>query len=240
MSYKATFRCPKCNGGGYYHPLNTEGKVKYSEIRPCDAPGCLKDSVRAYQKGEHLQNSGLVQSPIPQINGAHQTFENFNPKLPGVQEAYKYAKAIANAKPDSPWLIIYGGTGNGKSHLLNAIANAVMNRGVAVRLVLMAELLSSLRMAIETKQVDFKLKELKEIPYLLIDELGLEYGTDWEKEKIEELLSARWHYGRTTIAASNLDIEQLPDRIKSRFKDANLSRWVLNEGGDYRLTRGRA
>jgi len=187
-----------------------------------------------------MQKSGLVQSPIPQVDGTRQTFGTFNQKVPGVQDCYKKAKAIASGKSDYPWLIIYGGTGNGKSHLLNAIANEVMTRGIPVRLVLMAELLSSLRMAIETNNVDFKLKELKEIPYLLIDELGLEYGTDWEKAKIEELLSARWHYGLHTVAATNLDIEQLPDRIKSRFKDEVLSRWVRNGGGDYRLNRGKA
>ena len=123
--------------------------------------------------------------------------------------------------------------------MLNAIANRAMERGVSVKLIMMAELLSELRMAIEDKQADFKMNLLKEVPYLLIDELGLEYGTEWEKEKIEELLAARWANGRFTVVATNRDIEELPPRIKSRFKDQHLSRWVKNEAGDYRATRGK-
>jgi len=167
-----------------------------------------------------------------------QTFDNFDAKVPGVAKTYKMAYDIAEGMGDYIWLIIYGGTGNGKTHLLNAIANRVIERGFEARYVLMAELLSDLRMAIKTNETDDKLSELKRVPYLLIDEVGLEYGSDWERQKVDELLTARWANGRFTIAATNLDIEQLPDRIKSRFKDKHLSRYVKNEAADYRLNRG--
>ena len=126
------------------------------------------------------------------------------------------------------------------SHLLNAIANRVIERGFGARYVLMADLLSELRMAIKTNETDEKLQELKRVPYLLIDEVGLEYGSDWEKQKVDELLTARWANGRFTVAATNLDIEQLPDRIRSRFKDKHLSRYVKNEAADYRVSHGSA
>ncbi len=124
------------------------------------------------------------------------------------------------------------------THLLNAIANRVLERGYRVKLIMMAELLSELRMSIESNQVDFKMKELKEVPYLVIDELGLEYGTDWEKEKVEELLASRWSNGRFTVVATNRDIEELPPRIRDRFKDRHLSRWVKNEALSYRESKG--
>ena len=72
------------------------------------------------------------------------------------------------------------------------------------------------------------------MPYLLIDELGLELGTDWEKEKIEELLANRWNNGRFTVVATNRDINELPPRLNSRFQDKRLSRCVKNEASDYR------
>jgi DNA replication protein DnaC len=112
-----------------------------------------------------------------------------------------------------------------------------MERGIPTRLVMMAELLVELRMTIEIHEVDSKLREYKEIPYLLVDELGLELGSDWEKEKIEELFAARWNHARYTIVATNRSIEELPNRLQSRFKDTILSRWVKNEAGDYRQKR---
>lgn len=183
----------------------------------------------AYQRGEIIQQSG--------VKGLRQTFENFNAEIPGVKKAYQVAWKIAEGEGDFIWLIIYGGVGNGKTHLLNAIANRVMDRGISLKLVMMAELLSELKMAMDSNQTDFKIKVLKEVPYLLIDELGLEYGTEWEKEKIEELLAARWNRGRFTVVGTNRDVEELPTRLKSRFLDRHLSRAVLNEAGDYRSKR---
>lgn len=211
------------------HPGKPDGSVDYNQIKPCEYPRCYRDNYEAHLRGEIVQQSGVV--------GLKQTFETFDKSVPGVEKAYNMARKIAEGDSDFIWGIIYGGVGNGKTHLLNAIANRVMKRGISAKLIMMAELLSELRMSIEDKQTDFKMKVMKGVPYLLIDELGLEYGTDWEKEKIEELLAARWNNGRFTVVATNLSIEDLPERIKSRFKDTHLSRWVKNSAGDYRQKR---
>jgi len=231
VPYRALFNCPQCEGAGFVHPRKPDDSVSYREIIPCNYHGCYADAFNAYQRGETIKQSGVI--------GLGQTFSNFNADIPGVKKAYKAALNIAEGIGDVKWFIVYGGTGNGKSHLLNAIANRVMERGIPTRLVMMAELLVELRMAIETHEVDSKLREYKEIPYLLVDELGLELGSDWEKEKIEELFAARWNHARYTIVATNRSIEELPNRLQSRFKDTILSRWVKNEAGDYRATRGR-
>lgn len=212
------------------HPLKPDTSPDYGRVIPCGYPGCYKDAFKAYEKGETIQTSG--------VRELKQTFETFNKNVPGVLKAYNTAKKIAEGDCDFIWLIICGGVGNGKTHLLNAIANLVIVRDLKVKLVMMADLLSELKMAMKDNQVEFIMADLKKVPYLLIDELGLEYGSDWEKEKIEELLGSRWANGRFTVVATNRDIEELPPRIKSRFQDRRLSRWVKNEAGDYRQTRG--
>lgn len=229
VPYKPLFDCPQCKGAGSVHPRNLDSSVDHKQVIPCNHPGCYAESFMAYQRGEIIQQSG--------VKGLRQTFENFNAEIPGVKKAYQAAWKMAEGEGDFIWLIIYGGVGNGKTHLLNAIANRVMNRGISLKLVMMAELLSELKMAMDSNQTDFKIKVLKEVPYLLIDELGLEYGTDWEKEKIEELLAARWNNGRFTVVATNRDIEELPPRLKSRFQDRHFSKCVLNEAGDYRANK---
>jgi len=231
LPYKPLPNCPLCKGCGFLHPRKHSGAIDYRHIVPCAQPGCYRDQAAAYKRGEIVAHSGVI--------GVKQTFETFNADVKGVRRSYKAAWDIAEGLGAFIWLIIFGGVGNGKTHLLNAIANRVMERGISLRLVMMADLLSELRMAIETNKTDFKMKELKEVPYLLIDELGLEYGTEWEKEKIEELLATRWANGRFTVVATNRDIEELPERLKSRFKDRHLSKCVLNEAGDYRITKNR-
>jgi DNA replication protein DnaC len=231
VPYRPLFNCPQCKGYGFLYPRKPDGSADYRKVVPCTHPGCYADGAKAYKRGEIVRQSGVI--------GLRQTFDTFNKDVPGVKKAYSAAWKIAEGGADFIWLIIYGGVGNGKTHLLKAITNRVAERGIEVRLIMMADLLSELRMAINTNQTDCRMKQLKETPYLLIDELGLEYGTDWEKEKIEELLASRWANGRFTVVATNRDIEELPGRIKSRFKDRYLSRWVKNEASDYRATRGK-
>lgn len=229
VPYRPLFNCPQCKGAGYIHPCKPDKSVDYRSGIACNYHGCYADAFNAYQRGETIKQSGVI--------GLGQTFINFNADIPGVKKAYKAAWNIAEGIGDVKWFIVYGGTGNGKSHLLNAIANRVMERGIPTRLVMIAELLAELRMLIESHEATARLREYKEIPYLLIDEYGLELGTPWEKEQIEELFAARWNHARYTVVATNRDIEELPPRLKSRFKDTILSRWVKNEALDYRQTR---
>lgn len=231
LPYEALPDCPVCKGIGFVHPRNQNGSIDAARVISCGHPGCLRDQLRAYRQGQIIESSGVTER--------QQTFENFDASVRGVAKAYKTAEKIAEGLGGFKWLLLYGGVGNGKSHLLNAIANRWMERGNLTRLVEMAELLSELRMAMNDNQMDFKLKEHKGIPYLLIDEYGLELGTPFEKQKIEELLAARWNWGLHTVVATNQDIEDLPIRLKSRFLDRIQSRAVLNEAEDYRLTRGR-
>jgi len=223
--------CKACGGAGFVYPRNDDGSINYSKPVPCKAKGCLYDSVLAYKMGSIRSNSGVRETK--------QCFETFDADVPGVKKAYQASWKIAEGTGDVNWLLIYGGVGNGKTHLLNSIANRVMDRGIPTRLVMMADLLAELRMSMDEHKADARLDELKRIPFLLIDELGLELGTDWEKSRIEELFASRWANARHTVVATNRDITELPQRLQSRFRDKHFGKAIMNEAADYRITRGK-
>lgn len=231
VGYQPKPDCKVCNGAGLVHPKDDAGTIIYGKTVPCKAQGCLYESALAYKMGQIKANSGLLEHK--------QCFDNFNAEVPGVKKAYQAAWNIAEGLGDLTWLLIYGGVGNGKTHLLNAIANRVMDRGIPTRLVMMADLLAELRMSMDDNKADAKLDELKKIPLLIIDELGLELGTDWEKSRIEELLASRWASARHTVVATNRDIAELPLRLQSRFRDKRFGKAIMNEAVDYRITRGK-
>lgn len=221
IGYRPNSDCPVCKGSGYVHPRDGD-RIIYSKIIPCSAPGCLKDSIRGNQPTE-------VQ---------RQTFETFQP-IPGTEKALKAAQSLASGEANFIWLLLYGQTGNGKTHLCNAIVREVRNRGLDVRMILAADFFSMLKENIEGNKVDGLLRRFKDILFLAIDDYGVEYGSDWESAKFDELMTSRYATGKPTVLITNKDLTDLPERIQSRFKDSMMSKAIHNSAGDYRLTRGK-
>ena len=230
LPYWPNPNCSLCKGAGFVHPVGDGGKADWARTFPCKNHGCLADSLMAYRTGKpFLRQHGVVDKE-------EQTFGNFLP-IEGTQKSLEYAKQLAYGKSSFIWLLICGGTGSGKSHLCNAIAKEVLKRGIDAQLILSAELFSSLRLGMSDHTTEQRIKAFKDIFFLIIDECGLEYGSNWEEEKFDELMSFRWMIGSPTVVTSNKDIAALPARVKSRFEDGRLSRIVLNRAPDYRKGR---
>jgi len=191
--------------------------VLYNRTVTCSHPGCLLDSIRG-------------------IGPALQTFDTFV-AVRGTEKALKAAKALAHGDGGFAWLLIYGGTGNGKTHLAHAIARVTRDRRLDVKMVLAADLLAMLREAIKDHQADTLLRQFKDMPFLIIDDYGVEYGSDWESAKFDELMTSRYATAKPTVLITNKAMAELPDRIRSRFEDTVMSRAIHNSAPDYRRTR---
>ena len=222
--YKANPDCPDCGGIGWIHPLDELGNVVYSLREPCKAKGCLADSYKAYkQHPDQMQSHGVVQM---------QTFDNFLLR-PGSRDAYKAAQALADGTAKYIWLLIYGGTGNGKTHLCYAITKMLIERGMnSAEMVASAELFSKLRKGVETKED--VLQFYKDVPALIIDDWGVGYGTNFEEARFDELMAYRYEHFMVTVLTTNKELKDLPERVRSRFEDKLRSLIVLNKSGDYR------
>ena len=61
------------------------------------------------------------------------TFESFNQTWAGTEKAFAAAQALGEGTTDLPFLLLYGGTGNGKTHLIEAIIIALGKRNIFAR-----------------------------------------------------------------------------------------------------------
>lgn len=216
LPYRPNPDCPVCKGAGFRHPCE-EGRINYSLVIVCCEPGCLEESVRGNKAGEVMG----------------QTFDTFQP-VAGTEKALKAARELASGDAKFIWLLIFGRTGNGKTHLCNAIIKGVRDRGIEVRMVLAGDLFSLLREAIRDNKTDEVLRRFKDILFLAIDDYGVEYGSDWEQAKFDELMTSRFATAKPTVLITNKDISELPERIQSRFKDKIMARAIQNSAPDYR------
>lgn len=176
------------------------------------------------------------------MSDMNHTFANFR-RVKGTANALGAFKALADG--ERPFLLCYGGVGNGKTHLLEAAAIRLNEMGKHGRLWVFADFLSWLRrlMGEKLEDVDTIIERYQSNrAYLFFDDVGMEYGTPWEESVLERIINGRYRSRGITALVTNKDLDQvddkgrrcIPERVVSRFFDPDIGVVVLNEAEDYR------
>ncbi len=140
------------------------------------------------------------------------------------QFAYAAAMAVANnpATTYNP-LFIYGGVGLGKTHLVNAIGNAILKKSPQTRICyytsekFMNELINSLRY---NRMDDFRNK-FRSMDVILIDDIQFIAGKERTQEEFFHTFNALYESHKQIIVTSDKfpkDIPGLEERLRSRFE----------------------
>ena len=168
------------------------------------------------------------------------TFENFR-ALRGTREAVKAFKELATGTATWHMLLCYGGTGCGKTHLCEALAIALLNRGIKARVYEWPSLVRYLKRAMHSQAPDeynLMFERYSIAKWLILDDVGMGgIGSTWEWGEFDEIINYRFRRDLPTVVTTNRNIINLPDRAMSRFRDALKGRVVFNESEDYRPKR---
>lgn len=119
-----------------------------------------------------------------------------------------------------------GKPGTGKTHIACAIAQAVMHTGARARF---ATVLRAIRTIKDTYRKDAEFSESDAIEHftspelLILDEVGVQVGSEHEKLLLFEIINERYQNRRATILISNLNIKELEvylgDRVIDRIRE---------------------
>jgi len=140
------------------------------------------------------------------------------------QFAYAAANAVANnpATTYNP-LFIYGGVGLGKTHLVNAIGNAILLKNPEMRVCyytsekFMNELINSLRYA---KMDEFRNK-FRSMDVLLIDDVQFIAGKERTQEEFFHTFNSLYESHKQIVVTSDKFPKEIPgleERLRSRFE----------------------
>lgn len=139
-------------------------------------------------------------------------------------------------------LVLAGKPGTGKGHLSAAILQAIMPQYVGLHTSLM-DLIHLLRegwsagrgTARSEAQV---LAHIGSLPLLVIDEIGVQFGSAAEQLHLFEVLDRRYRDMKPTILLTNLERDGLKSFVGDRISDrlGETASWVDFSWGSYRLT----
>ena len=162
------------------------------------------------------------------------TFENDNGRSPQMHHAHHYVEQWQTMRSENLGLLLWGGVGTGKSFLAGCIANALMEQEVPVRMTNFARILNELNGSFSGRNdiVD----KFCRYPLLIIDDFGMERGTEYALEQIYSIVDSRYRSRKPLIVTTNLTLDEIrhpQDTAHARIYDL-----LMQETHDFDRTIG--
>ena len=182
-------------------------------------------------QSDHIKPPVSVPKPTPAAKPVAQqpeynfeyTFENFI-----VGTTNKFAQAACVAVAENPAtnynpLFIYGNSGLGKTHLLNAIINRMKQKNPFVNIVYTKceDFVNEMVYCLSAKTMEDFREKYRKCDVLMIDDIQFIAGKTGTQEEFFHTFNALYEWKKQIILASDrppCDIKPLEERLKSRFE----------------------
>ena len=202
---KGLLECSNKVEGYCYLPVNDNGNLNFT-YRPCKYKQALD------KKNKHLDNVEFINVPdyVKQasLDSIYKTDKN---RFEVINWLMDFLDDFENGKKIKG-LYLHGNFGCGKTYLIAAIFNELAKDGIKSSIIFWPDFLR------QAFYDDFnsKFEYVKKVPLLLIDDIGAEGLTAWNRDEILcPLLQYRMDNNLTTFFTSNLDMEQLEEHLSN-------------------------
>jgi DNA replication protein DnaC len=225
--------CPFCGGLGYLRRDLPVGHPDFGRAIICD---CRRASVT-----EQVRSRLFSISRLDELKDL--TFETFESRgrkglgekqVQSLEWAYNHSRQYAASLQG--WVLLVGGYGSGKTHLAAAIANFAVQMGVPTLFLTVPDLLDTLRFAYDNPDTTFeeRFEQIRNAELLVLDDFGTQNATPWAQEKLFQIINYRYINKLPLVVTTNLALDEIEARIRSRLRDPSLVTTVRILAPDYR------
>lgn len=227
--------CKKCHtprqasvelGGTLFHPCcicQCQSEARELEL-------AKEKQLQEQQRIARLKANGLQDASLRQFTFANDT--GINPEM---QKAHSYVEHWPEMKATATGLLLWGNVGTGKSFFAGCIANALLDQSVPVLMTNFSRILNALTGMFSDDRNKY-IDSLNHYSLLIIDDLGMERGTEYALEQVFNVIDARLRSNLPLIVTTNLTLDELKhpadlahERIYSRVLERCIPLKINNQ-----------
>ena len=204
---------------------------------PC--PGCAEERLRAEKEQAKLEELQRERAAFEEMIGRAaipvrfigRSFESYRAETPAQRSALTaardYAENFRRHARTGESLLMLGKAGTGKSHLAASVLQAIMPEhcGLYTTASDVIEMIRETWRRDSDKSQGRVMQMLSTVPLLVIDEVGVQYGTESEQNTLFQIIDRRYRDRRPLILMANLQPAELQallgDRVYDRLREVS-------------------
>lgn len=226
-----------CDRHGDYQSLNYLGRV-WSRCPACtdEEKARIEAQEREQELGRkrHQWAKALGFSAIPE-RFQDRTLSSYEATTRDQKHALQFAQRYADGFDDvlltGRCALFLGRPGTGKTHLAIGIALSIMERGHSALFVTAQRAIRRVKDTWRRGSDETETQAVAALVYpdlLILDEIGVQHGSDTEKLILFDVLNERYEQRKPTVLLSNLPIDEVKLYLGERIFDR-----IREDGGEY-------
>ncbi|QYY43464.1 primosomal protein DnaI [Aneurinibacillus thermoaerophilus] len=142
------------------------------------------------------------------------SIEGDKERIDAINAVMNFCVTVEPGKPGTKGLYFYGPFGVGKSYMMGAAAKKLAERGIASLMVYTPDFFREIKDALNDNTVQEKIAVLKEVPVLILDDIGAETLSPWARDEVlGAILQYRVSENLPVLYTSNYTYDELEEHL---------------------------